>query len=134
MARKTQETLGPGAGRMSARTAAWLAWSLWALCVVLVAVTGVLYLFTPPSLTRGTPAFWGAFFVTLSLAYPTVGAVVASRRPDNPIGWILCAVGLVLGVQTVAAGYAKYGLLVLHQPLPVHSTWPGSPAGSRSRS
>jgi hypothetical protein len=89
---------------MNLRAATWLAWSL---CVAHVAATEVLYFLTPPIPTRGPLAFWGASFVMLSLAYPTVGAVVASRRPKNPIGWILCAVGLVLALQTFAAGYAR---------------------------
>src|ERR687894_58877 len=104
--------MGIGSRRMSDRVAAWLSWTLWALCVALVAATGLLSLITPPIPPDGPPAFWGAAFVTLSLAYPTVGAIVAWRRPKNPIGWIFCAVGLVLAFQTFAAGYADYGFLV----------------------
>jgi hypothetical protein len=103
---------------MGSRAVTRLAWSLWALCVSLVAATALLYFVTPPIPVRGPPALWGVGFVTLSLAYPTVGAVVASRRPKNPIGWILCAVGLVLGFQTFAAGYADYGLLAWPNPEP----------------
>src|SRR4051794_33094673 len=33
----------------------------------------------------------GASFVLLSLAYAGVGAVVAARVPENPIGWVFCA-------------------------------------------
>ncbi len=103
---------------MSRRAAAWFAWSLWALCVALVAATALLDFVTPPIPVKGPPALWGVLFVMLSLAYPTVGAVVASRRPKNPIGWILCAVGLVLGFQTFAAGYADFGLLAWSNPVP----------------
>jgi hypothetical protein len=46
----------------------------------------------------------------LSLAFPTVGALVASRRPENPIGWIFCGTGLLYGVQAFASGYADYAL------------------------
>jgi hypothetical protein len=45
------------------------------------------------------------------LAFPTIGALVASRRPENPIGWIFCGTGLLYGVQAFASGYADYALL-----------------------
>jgi len=95
---------------MSARAAAWLAWSLWALCVGLFALTLVLLLLTPP--IRNT---WpDALFVLLrviALAFPTVGALIASRRPKNPIGWILCGTGLFTGVRSFAQAYAYFGLV-----------------------
>lgn len=37
-----------------------------------------------------------AFAGPLILVTPTVGAIVATRRPRNPIGWILCLVGVAL--------------------------------------
>jgi signal transduction histidine kinase len=47
----------------------------------------------------------------LSLAYPTVGALIASRLPTNPIGWIFCGVGLLYVVQRFTEAYADYALL-----------------------
>jgi hypothetical protein len=41
----------------------------------------------------------------------TVGAIIASRRTHNPIGWLLCASGLVFGVVMFASEYAIYTLL-----------------------
>ena len=42
---------------------------------------------------------YGIVFATLtavlSLAFPTVGALIASRLPTNPSGWIFCAMGLL---------------------------------------
>jgi hypothetical protein len=35
----------------------------------------------------------------LSLAYPAVGALIASRLPANPIGWIFCGTGLIYATQ-----------------------------------
>ncbi len=54
----------------------------------------------------------------LILTFPTVGAIVASRRPENPIGWIFCAVGLDFGVGTFASNYADYALFVRPGVLP----------------
>jgi signal transduction histidine kinase len=47
----------------------------------------------------------------LSLAYPAVGALIASRLPKNPIGWIFCAVGLLYIAQRFTIAYADYALL-----------------------
>ena len=47
----------------------------------------------------------------LSLAYPTVGALIASRLPTNPIGWIFCGLGLLYAGQRFTEAYADYALL-----------------------
>src|SRR5215203_6885033 len=47
----------------------------------------------------------------LSLAYPTVGALIASRLPTNPIGWIFCGVGLLYAARRFTIAYADYALL-----------------------
>jgi hypothetical protein len=44
------------------------------------------------------------------LAFPIVGALVASRRPRNPIGWILLADGLLWMVLTATDSYSRYGV------------------------
>jgi hypothetical protein len=46
------------------------------------------------------------------LSASTVGAVLASRRPAHPVGWLLLATGLCLAVGGVSAGYIPYGLVV----------------------
>ena len=60
----------------------------------------------------------------------TVGAIIASQRTHNPIGWLLCVSGLVFGVAMFASEYAIYALLVAPGTLPagealasVHSLW-----------
>jgi hypothetical protein len=45
----------------------------------------------------------------LFLAFPIVGALIASRRPENPIGWICLADGLLWGFLTVTESYSIYG-------------------------
>ena len=50
-------------------------------------------------------------FAVLVLTYPTVGALVASRRPENPIGSIFLVTGLAVNAfQPFALAYADYGL------------------------
>jgi hypothetical protein len=47
----------------------------------------------------------------MELTFPTVGALIASQRPKNPIGWILCGTGLFTGVRSFAEAYADFGLV-----------------------
>jgi hypothetical protein len=54
--------------------------------------------------------------VTVSTA--TVGAVLASRRPRHPVGWLLLGVGLALNVSLLVQSYVKYGLLARPGSLP----------------
>jgi hypothetical protein len=57
--------------------------------------------------------------IILWLMYPTVGALVAARRPHNPIGWIFCGIGLLTAAQSFAIAYGDYSLAV----------WDGALAG-----
>jgi hypothetical protein len=112
---------------MSRRIAAWLlAWSIWALCVALATLTVLLSYLTPPTLKwELSPVFFVPYAV-LSLAYPTVGALIASRRPKNPIGWIFCVAGFLLIATEYAPAYAHYAMYArstAHYPGPC--TWPG---------
>jgi hypothetical protein len=105
-----------GVGGISHRTAAWLAWFLWALCAVFAVLAVLLALYTPP-FPEGAPT-WGVILAVSFLAYPTVGAFVASRRPKNLVGWTLCGVGLLFGTQGFAIAYAGYALSARPDSLP----------------
>jgi hypothetical protein len=48
----------------------------------------------------------------------TVGAVLASRRPRHPVGWLLLALALLVVAIGVTTSYPTYGLLVRPQSLP----------------
>ena len=80
---------GRGIGGVSRHTSVWLAW---ALCVVSLALTALsLLLFILNLSYPNTHLYEPWLDNTLSAVfYPTVGAIVASRRPQNPVGWLLC--------------------------------------------
>jgi hypothetical protein len=40
-----------------------------------------------------------------------IGAIIASRLPHHPIGWICCAIGLTGAVEHFSSEYAIYALL-----------------------
>ena len=95
----------------------------------------MLLLKTPP--IRGgdefdAPEALTALLRALALAYPTVGAFIVSRRPANPIGWILCLTGLLTGVRAFAAAYTYYGVAGRPDPLPgvEYAAWVGSWVGT----
>ena len=98
---------------MSARAAAWLAWSLAALSVAMFVVAGVFGVLAQSARSPGDSTTLGTLSETVSfvlfLVFPIVGAVVASRRPRNPIGWICLADGLLWMVLAVTDSYSVYG-------------------------
>jgi hypothetical protein len=48
---------------------------------------------------------------TIAIGYSVIGAIIASRLPTNPIGWICCAIGFVAAVEHFSSEYAIYALL-----------------------
>ena len=81
---------------MSTRASAWLAWSLAGLSVAMFLAGVVLYVLVRSS--QEGPSTSGALselliFISF-LAFPLVGALIASKHPKNPVGWICLAIGL----------------------------------------
>ena len=57
---------------------------------------------------------WG----TSWLALPAVGALIASRRPGNKVGWLACVFGLPIAVLLFAGEYSLYALISSPGSLP----------------
>ena len=62
----------------------------------------------------------GPLLAVLSAA--TVGAVLASRRPRHPVGWLLLGFALSLTASGVINSYLTYGLLARPGALPAAAT------------
>jgi hypothetical protein len=94
---------------MSGRSASWLAWSASALSLALTALTVLLIVL----LLRTDTSIYYYWLETsmVAVGYSTVGAIVASRLPESPIGWLFCAIGLIFGLSHFSAEYAAYDLL-----------------------
>src|ERR687885_271896 len=93
---------------MSARAPARIAW---AVCTLTLAFTVLSFLLIALSQRLNTPAyfFWPELTV-LAMGYSMIGAIVASRLPGHPIGWICCAIGFVAAIDHFASEYAVYAL------------------------
>ena len=91
---------------------AWLAWVLWALAIVGLVVTvwldQLLRQTGRPELVVLIPTAIPPVLGAVSTA--TVGALVASRRPRHPVGWLLLGFGLSLSAAGVALAYTNYGV------------------------
>jgi hypothetical protein len=45
-----------------------------------------------------------------AVTFPPLGLLLASRRPEHPIGWLLCAFGLLEGLDHFCGEYSVYAL------------------------
>ena len=98
-----------------------LAWALWALAMLGLAVAPwmdrLMIRAGRPDLAVWVPsAVVGPVLAVLSAT--TVGAVLASRRPRHPVGWLLLGFALSLTASGVITSYVTYGLLARPGALP----------------
>jgi len=93
---------------------------MWAACLALLALALLLdFLHTNDILTypwqtlRNYRLLYPIFAVLtgmVSLVYPTIGALIVTRLPRNPIGWIFCGVGLLYQLHHIALAYSNYAV------------------------
>ena len=94
-----------GPSTVSSATRGRLPWVLWTFAILLVAATLTL------------SALNGSFstdpvFIPLAIAmvfgYSTVGAVLASRIPRNPLGWLMVGIGICFILSGLVDEYSTY--------------------------
>ena|SRR5215211_168433 len=103
-------------GGMSRRTASWLAWSMCALSLTLTALSLLLL-----ALNLSHPDVHVYFWVEntlVSVSFSIIGAIIASRLPANPVGWLFCAAASIAAVAHLSAEYATYALVARPGSLP----------------
>src|SRR5215204_7531705 len=104
-------------GGMSTRSSFWIAWSLWALTVGLTALSLLLLVLNLSHPDTHVYDYW--LENTLSaVLFSTVGAIVASRRTENPVGWLFCLLGLAFSIGHSSSQYAIYAQLARPDLLP----------------
>jgi hypothetical protein len=74
-------------------------------------VVGVLASLAIPARPSDNAGAWTALsFVTTVVAFSVVGGLIALRRPGNPIGWLLAAIGLLFAIVVAGSIVAVWGL------------------------
>jgi hypothetical protein len=97
---------------MSARTVRVIAWGSVALAIAF----GVLAIgltvgnggALPVTTTIESGAIGTSVLMAIVLSFSIVGAIIATRRPDNWLGWLFCADGLLISFQNFAGVYASF--------------------------
>jgi hypothetical protein len=103
---------------VSRRAAAWLAWLLWVLIVAFGEAVLIPYQINWFGLTHpfylGSEGFvdiiGGPIMVFAVASLATVGAVVATLRPKNGIGWLCLALSILLTLALLEPGISAYGV------------------------
>jgi hypothetical protein len=106
---------------MKRRTAAWLAWSMCALTIALVTFVVVFSVFYRDNLRD-------LVFLLAVVSNALVGAVLASNRPRNPVGWFFVFSAASFAVSEATFRYAVYGLVIDPGSLPLARAmaWPAT--------
>ena len=106
-----------------------LAWARAARILWLIAVAiAILLLFLATQGEEGTSLGFDIFyveFVAVSVLFPTVGVIVATRRPESYAGWLMLAFGVAFGIILLLAAYESAGLPPATRNLPgaVAAAW-----------
>jgi hypothetical protein len=95
-------TGGLGRGRSASR----LAWLLYVVALALVGLAAGLWLVVHRPVAGAVGyGYWREGMVT-TLVFATVGAVITTRRPEHPVGWLFLGAGLVGAAQLATGEFA----------------------------
>jgi signal transduction histidine kinase len=93
---------------------------LWGLTVAVAAAAAVFLVLGPG---RALPedlfgGISGAAWLTLALAFATVGALIVSRLPGHRVGWLFAGLGLLIALNQLSYSYATWGLYAQRGEVP----------------
>ena len=96
-------TGGRGRGRSGSR----LAWLLYVVALALVALAAGLWLVVHRPVAGAVGyGYWREGMIN-ALVFATVGALIATRRPEHPVGWLFLGAGLVSAAQLATGEFAS---------------------------
>ena len=121
---------------MKPRTASRVAWSVGTAAIALtVGALVLMFVDRHAVLPAGSPGGWSFSNVLKEVVNyvgaATLGIVLASRRPENRIGWLFLAAGFVLGLSSFGTSYGLHALVADAGSLPGGQAfaWVGSWVG-----
>jgi two-component system NarL family sensor kinase len=101
------------------RSARRLSWSIAVLSFIVMMSGLVLSILALTADGKAVPFSHQFFTPILTITYCVVGALVASRHPRNPIGWMFCTIGFLSALNMFSTGYTLYDdLAVVTSSLP----------------
>jgi len=86
-----------------------LPWLLFGTSILLYVAAILLGALAPPSVTDGMGGPPSVIVLGAFIAYAGIGALIAAKRPENPIGWLLSAMGIVAELQGLTTAVRVYG-------------------------
>jgi signal transduction histidine kinase len=98
---------------MKVRTARFLAWA-----GVAISAAEVVGAFAIGAAGNASSNEFAAVGLVLVLTFPLMGALIASKRPESPIGWIFIAVGLSFSTASLTGQWSDYALVQRPGALP----------------
>jgi hypothetical protein len=78
---------------------------------------------TPPPGHPGDDPLSGLLMVAISLPFAIVGAMVVARRPENSIGRLFAAVGVLYAVSSFVTGWLVYSVFTSRLPATEFAAW-----------
>ena len=110
--------------KMRPRTASRFAWSVGIFSIALmigalVLMFGYRDAVLPASVSDYRWNFPNVFNEVVNLGLPVIGAVLASKRPENRIGWLSLAAGFLIGLYSFGLSYAVRAVYVAPGSLPL---------------
>jgi signal transduction histidine kinase len=102
---------------LSTRRVRVAAWVTWGVVMAVLAAGLALAIWNARTVDAETGILY-AILLVAALAYATVGALVASRHPRNPVGWLFLLAGLGFAAWVMCEEYAVRGLLLSPGSLP----------------
>jgi hypothetical protein len=85
--------------------------------LVLTAISVILLSLNYSNTTTQVYGYWPESIV-IPIGFSIIGAIIASRLPANPLGWLFCAAASVSAVAHLSGEYAIYALMAQPDTLP----------------